>query len=56
VGFAVIHPYESGHNYQLKLTACDGRTVAVARVSAEQIRPLGSRGIYHARAFEPAVR
>ena len=33
-----------------------GRTVAVAKVSADQIRPLGNKEIHHAHAFEPAAR
>ena len=52
----VVHVYEGGHSYQLEFTTYDGRTVAVAKVSAGQIRPLGSKEIHHARVFEPAVR
>ena len=53
---AVVHAYGGGHSYQVEFTTFDGRTVAVARVSADQIRPLGEKEIYHARAFEPAAR
>jgi alcohol dehydrogenase YqhD (iron-dependent ADH family) len=52
---AVVHVYEGGHSYQVEFTTYDGRTVAVTKVSAAQIRPLGSKEIHHARAFEPAV-
>jgi hypothetical protein len=34
----------------------DGRAIALAKVSADHIRPIGSKEIHHARAFEPAVR
>ena len=53
---AVVHVYEGGHSYQVEFTTYDGRTVAVTKISADQIRPLGSKEIHHARAFEPAVR
>jgi hypothetical protein len=53
---AVVHVYEGGHSYQVEFTTFDGRTVAVAKVSADQIRPLGDKEIHHARAFEPAAR
>ena len=53
---AVVHVYEGGHSYQVEFTTYDGRTVAVAKISADQIRPLGRKEIHHARAFEPAVR
>jgi hypothetical protein len=53
---AVVHVYEGGHSCQVEFTTYDGRTVAVVKVSAEQIRPLGEKEIHHARAFEPAAR
>jgi hypothetical protein len=52
---AVVHVYEGGHSFQVEFTF-DGRTVAVAKVSANQIRPLGDKEIHHVRAFEPAAR
>jgi hypothetical protein len=53
---AVVHAYEGGHSYQVECTTFDGRTVAVAKVSANQIRPIGDKEIHHARPFEPAAR
>jgi Domain of unknown function (DUF4926) len=53
---AVVHVYEGGHSYQVEFTTYDGMTVAVAKVAAHQVRPLGSKEIHHARAFEPAGR
>ena len=53
---AIVHVYEGGHSFRVEFTTFDGRTVAVAKVSANQIRPLGNKEIHHARAFEPAAR
>ena len=53
---AVVHVFEGGRIYQVEFTTFDGRTVAVAKLSADQIRPLGDKEIHHARAFEPATR
>lgn len=53
---AVVHVYEGGRGYQVEFTTFDGQTVAVAKVSPDQIRPLGNREIHHARALEPASR
>ncbi|MEI6392787.1 MAG: DUF4926 domain-containing protein [Verrucomicrobiota bacterium] len=53
---AVVHVYGGGHSYQVEFTTFDGSTVAVAKVSADHIRPLGDKEIHHARAFELAAR
>jgi len=53
---AVVHVYEGGRSYQVEFTTFDGKTVALAKVSREQIRMLGEKEIHHARAFEPAGR
>ena len=53
---AVVHVFEGGRIYQVEFTTFDGRTVAVAKLSSDQIRPLGDKEIHHARAFEPATR
>jgi hypothetical protein len=53
---AVVHVYVSGRSYQVEFTTFDGRTVAVAKVSADQIRSLGDKEIHHARGFELAAR
>lgn len=53
---AVVHVYEGGRSYKVEFTTFDGRTVAVVKVVADQIRPLGNKEIHHARAFEPAAR
>lgn len=53
---AVVHVFEGDRSYQAEFTTFDGRTVAVAKLSADQIRPLGDKEIHHARAFESATR
>lgn len=49
---AVVHVYEGGKNFMVEFTTFDGKTVAVAKVSADQIRPLARNEIHHARALD----
>ena len=49
---AVVHVYESGKNFMVEFTTFDGKTVAIAKVSADQIRPLARNEIHHARALD----
>ena len=49
---AVVHVYESGKNFMVEFTTFDGKTVAVAKVSADQIRPLARNEIHHACALD----
>ncbi len=49
---AVVHAYKGGESFMVEFTTFDGRTVAVAKVSAEQIRPLAQNEIHHARALD----
>ena len=53
---AVVHVYKGGKSFMVEFTTFDGSTVAVARVSASQIRSLSRNEIHHARQFEPVVR
>lgn len=53
---AVVHVGKGGKNFLVEFTTFDGSTVAVAKVSAAQIRPLSRKEIHHARAFEPTAR
>ena len=46
---AVVHVYESGKNFMVEFTTT---TVAVAKVSADQIRPLARTEIHHARVLD----
>jgi hypothetical protein len=51
---AVVHAYKDGRAFMVEFTTFDGTTVAVAKVSADQIRLLGRNEIHHARPFELA--
>ena len=53
---AVVHVYDGGKNYMFEFTTFDGSTVAVTKVSGDQVRPLLPNEIHHARRFEPVVR
>ena len=45
----VIHLYRDGAAYEVEFTTLDGRTAAVVRLEANQVRPVGKREITHAR-------
>jgi len=51
----VVHVYKGGQSFMVEFTTFDGRTVAVAKVSADQIRPLARNEIHHTRALDSAV-
>ena len=53
---AVVHVYQDGKSFLVEFTTFDGATVAVTKVSAEQVRPLSRNEIHHARPFDPVVR
>jgi len=55
VGTAV-HACKDGRGFTVEFSTCDGTTVALARVAADQIRPLARNEIHHARPFAPAAR
>ena len=46
----------SGRSVRVEFTTYDGTTVALAKVAAEQIRPLARNEIYHACPFALAAR
>lgn len=52
---AVVHAYNGGKSFMVEFTTFDGSTVAVAKVSAAQVRPLSRKEIHHARTFEPVA-
>lgn len=51
----VVHVLRAGHGYMVEFVAYDGTTVAVAKVSAEQVRPLGGNEVHHARRLDLAT-
>ena len=52
----VVHAGKEGRSFTVEFTTYDGTTVALAKVAADQIRPLARNEIYHARPFALAAR
>jgi hypothetical protein len=46
---AVVHIYPQHAAYEVEFVTLTGRTAAVVTVSADQVRPVGSSEIPHAR-------
>ncbi len=46
---AVIHIHGEGTGYEVEFMTLTGKTVAVATVSPEQLRPVGNRDVTHVR-------
>ncbi|MDP2662725.1 MAG: DUF4926 domain-containing protein [Dehalococcoidia bacterium] len=49
---AIVHIHRQGEAFEVEFLALDGHTVAVATVTASQLRPVTTRDITHARAVE----
>ena len=45
----VVHIYRDGRAYEVEFVTLDGRTAAVVTLEADQVRPVTSREIPHAR-------
>ena len=45
----VVHVYRDGRAYEVEFVTLDGRTAAVVTLEADQVRPVNSREIPHAR-------
>ncbi len=45
----VIHVYRDGEAFEVEFVTLDGETIAIATVTARQIRPIAHREIAHAR-------
>lgn len=52
---SVVHVFEGGRKFMVEFTTFEGVTVALAKVSAGQIRALARNEIHHVRSFEPAA-
>ncbi len=52
----VVHAYNGGDKFMVEFTTYDGTTVAVAKVTAEQIRALGRNEVHHTRPLDLATR
>ena len=48
----VVHVYEGGKGYEVEFFALNGRTIAVATVMADGVRPVGDEDVTHARTRE----
>jgi hypothetical protein len=48
----VVHVYEGGKGYEVEFFALNGRTIAVATVIADDVRPVGDEDVTHARTRE----
>ena len=53
---AVVHAWKNGRDYDVEVVTFDGKTVAIVKLSADQIRPLAQNDIHHARPFQAAAR
>ena len=45
----IVHVHRQGKAFEVEFLALDGHTVAVATVSASEIRPVTARDVTHAR-------
>jgi len=52
----IVHAYKGVSKFLVEFTTYDGTTVAVAKVSAEQVRALGRNEVHHARPIDLAAR
>jgi len=46
---AVVHIYPQSEGYEIEFVTLTGKTAAVVTVAADQVRPVGSTEIPHAR-------
>jgi len=45
----IVHVHLGGKGFEVEFVALDGETVAVASLTAAELRPVGRREIIHAR-------
>ena len=50
----VVHIHKGGAAYEVEFVTLAGRTVAVATVGADGLRPVGQRDISHVRELQAA--
>jgi hypothetical protein len=50
----VVHIFDNGRAFMVEFTTYDGDTVALVKLSANQIRKLARNEIHHARPVEMA--
>lgn len=49
---AVVHVFKDSGHYTVEFTTFDGETVAVAKVTPDQVRPLARNDVHHSRRIE----
>ena len=50
----VVHIHRGGAAYEVEFTTLDGRTLTVATVQSNQLRPVSSRDVTHVRELQAA--
>jgi len=50
----VVHIHKGGVAYEVEFTTLDGRTLAVATVENNQLRPVSGRDVPHVRELQAA--
>jgi hypothetical protein len=50
----VVHIHKGGTAYEVEFTTLDGRTLAVATVESQKLRPVSGRDVAHVRELKAA--
>jgi hypothetical protein len=50
----VVHIHKDGAAYEVEFTTLDGRTLTVATVESQQLRPVSNRDVAHVRELQAA--
>jgi Domain of unknown function (DUF4926)/Domain of unknown function (DUF6883) len=50
----VVHIHNNGEGYEVEFMTLTGQTIAVASLSAQQVRPVSTKDISHVRELQPA--
>ena len=48
----VVHVYSTGKAYEVEFFTLDGKTLEVVTVEDDQVRPVGSMDVMHARPIQ----
>jgi len=51
---AVVHAYGAGSAFEVEFVTAEGKTVALLTLTPDEVRPMNSREILHARVFQSA--
>ena len=51
---AVVHAYGAGSAFEVEFVTAAGKTVALLTLTPDDVRPMNSREILHARVFQSA--